>query len=64
MKKYNNLSQRSQQISAKLLKSLYLLGIFEDIIEGEGKLETLLKIIRKNIKFSFNEIENCRKIIS
>ena len=64
MKRKFTLSQANKQIANKLLESMYLLEIFEELIEGDGKLDTLLSAIKQNIKFSFDYIHKCRKIIS
>lgn len=62
-KKELNLAQLTQDISQKLIDTIYLLEITNEIIEGDGKLGILIKTIKRNIKNSFYEVEKCRQKI-
>ena len=59
--RFRKLSEHHQKASQKLVDTIYLLQIFNDILDGDGKRTTLLNIILKNVTFAFNEIEKCRK---
>ena len=62
-KKEQNIAQLSKNISRKLIESMYFLEIMSDIIEGEGKLDTIIKHLRLNMKSAFSMIEQCRNKI-
>ena len=64
MKKNKSLAKISKNISSKILDSIYLIDVLDDLADGEAKELTILNIIRNNLKTSFNDIEQCRKIIS
>ncbi len=64
MENEKSLATMNQQVSAKLLESMYLLDILEDLLEGNAKESIILSLVIKNIEFSFDEISECRKIIS
>ena len=53
----------SRNIAGRLLEALYILDIMEALIEGDGKSEILIKMLRHNIKPAFDEIEECRRRI-
>lgn len=59
-----NLAEISRNISGKLLDSVNLLGILEDLLDGEPKESTLIYTIKGYVKESFEDIEKCRRIIS
>ena len=63
MEDRTELAYKSQNISDKLLKSIYLLEVLEDLSEGEAKEGTLINILQEDIKSAFKEVENYRKII-
>ena len=56
MENEKSLATMNQQVSAKLLESMYLLDILEDLLEGNAKESIILSLVIKNIKFSFDEI--------
>lgn len=58
-----NIKNLCKNRSGKLLDSLNLLNTLKDITDGEAKETTLLTIIQNNIKSTFDEIEQCRKMI-
>ena len=57
------LAEHGKNISGKLLESIYLLEILDEIIDGEAKSGTVLSIIKKNINSTFTEIEDFRRMI-
>lgn len=63
MKKHKSLAQRNKVISRKLFDSMFLLEILNGLIDGSVKESIMLRIISDNIRFSFKEIEKCRKQI-
>jgi len=63
MENTKNLVELERDISVKLLETISLLEIFEEIIDGENKAGTLLSIIKKNVTNAFKENEECRKKI-
>lgn len=63
MEKTENLSELTKKISGTLLDSLYLTEISADLVDGEAKENTLVQILKCNIKKSFLGTEKCRKII-
>ena len=64
MEDYIEIAHKSNNISATLVKTLYLLDVLDILADGEGKTVTLLNLIKENIEYSFNEIETCRKILN
>lgn len=64
MQKDEELEYLAKSISSNLLESKYILDVLYEIADGDGKFETLFKILKKNIKISFDNIEKCRQIIS
>lgn len=60
--KNSKVSKHQQIASEKLVDSIYLLQILYDISDEEGKISTLLNVIRKKVKYAFLEIEKCRKM--
>ena len=63
-KNKRNLEYYTKNISGKILDTLYLAEILEDLIDGEKKSYILIKSIEQNLKAAFNQIEKCRKVIS
>lgn len=61
--KMKNIKNLCKNRSGKLLDSLNLLNTLKDITDGEAKETTLLTIIQNNIKSTFDESEQCRKMI-
>ncbi len=57
------ISSRQKQISKELIDSIYLLRIFEKIVDGDGEMSTLLRVIKNKVTLAFNEIEKCRNIV-
>lgn len=64
MNNKQSLSKLSRNISRKLLDSIYLLEIMEELTDGKAKEGTLLDIVQNKIHTAFNDIEQCRKILS
>ena len=64
MQKDEELEYLAKSISSNLLESKYILDVLYEIADGDGKFETLFKILKKNIKISFDNIEKFRQIIS
>ena len=63
MEETKKISVLSTDIAQKLLNSIYLLDILYDIIDGDAKECTLINEIRRCVKISFDEINECRKVI-
>ena len=59
-----NIIQLNKDISSKLLDSIYLLEILDDLVDGEPKEGTILSMLKQNITSSFQEISDMRKLIS
>ena len=64
MKKNKDLNYLNKKISNRLLESIRLLDILETLIDGKAKEDILISIIKQNIKTSFNDIQDCRRMIS
>ena len=64
MTEQKTLAEKSGSISDKLLNSIYLVEILSDIVDGEAHEATLLEIVRQNLKSAFQEVEECRELIS
>ena len=64
MKKNKDLNYLNKKISNRLLESIRLLDILETLIDGKAKEDILISIIKQNIKKSFNDIQDCRRMIS
>lgn len=58
-----NLIELTTKISRELLDSIYIIDIIYEISDGDGKIGTLLSILKNNITSAFDETEKCRKII-
>lgn len=63
MEKETTLVELCKSVADKLLESINLLDILNDIADGEAKQGTILSILKNNIVTSFVEIEECRKKI-
>jgi len=50
----------SRNVSRKLIDSLCLIEILEAVINADIKTEMLIKLLKRNIKPAFDEIENYR----
>jgi len=64
MEQRTNLAELQKDISEKLLSSKRLLDVLEDLIEDNVHGEELLIIVKSNIESAFDEIEECRKMVS
>ena len=63
-KNKRNLEYYTKNISGKILDTIYLAEILEDLVDGEKKSYILIKSIEQNLKTTFNQIEKCRRVIS
>ena len=59
-----SLEELTAEISKLLIDSLDLLEIFDDIAEGERKMDYIVSNLEKNIKSAFENVERCRIMIS
>jgi len=59
-----NLAEINKDISLRLLDSVCILEILEDMFDGERKESFLIDTAKKNLRKAFEDIEKCRKIIS
>ena len=57
-----NIVELNRETSRNLLEALSLIECLQDILEYSNKEGTILEIIKKNIKSSFNNIEKCREM--
>ena len=64
MKKHKNLAKMSEDISAELIDSIYLLRIMEELLQSNGQLCVLLKTIKGKTTSAFYKTEKYRKLIS
>ena len=64
MERTKNLAELTKNISDKLFDSINLLEILEEVVEGERKEYFLVSTLQKNIEAAFDEIEDCRQLIS
>lgn len=64
MKKSKDLNYLNKKISCRLLESMRLLDILETLNDGEAQEGTLIGIIKNKIEASFNDIQDCRRMIS
>ena len=62
-KEHNNLANLNINIGEKLVETINILEVLDEIIDGDAKIMALLKIVKNNIISSFNDIELCRKMI-
>lgn len=63
MEQEDSLAVICKKISGRLIESMHLLDILEDISGDLQKAETIISIVQNNIRTSFNDIENCRQKI-
>lgn len=59
-----NLNYLNKKVSNRLLDAIRLLEILEKLNDGEAQEDTLIGIIKQKIKTAFNEIQDCRRMIS
>lgn len=59
-----NIEQFCKNVSDNILDSKVLIEILEDIIDGDNKLYTILRLIESNLDKAFDNIEECRSYIS
>ena len=64
MEETKNLADLSKSISGNMLDSLAILDTLKELVDGDYKEDTLISIIRKNLKSALEEIEQCRKLIN
>ena len=64
MEETKNLAELCRDISNELVEALSVVNILYEISDGDSKQEILLKIINKNIRLSFENIEKCRSMIA
>ncbi len=64
MMKINNLEQLCEKSSSKIIEAKIFVEILEDMVDGERKMYTLLSLVKKNLIQVFNDIEECRSLIS
>ena len=64
MERTKNLAELTKNISDKLFDSINLLEILEEVVEGERKEYFLVSTLQKNIEEAFDDIEDCRQLIS
>jgi len=61
--KQKKLEHHYENISSKLLESIYLVDVLEDLADGEGKTGTVLGIIKRDLKSAFYKVESCREVL-
>lgn len=54
----------TKNISSKILEARCFIEILNDMAEGEKKSCMLIRHALSNLKSAFNDIEECRKMIS
>lgn len=64
MEEKKNLETLSENVSDKILESIYLIEILDELYDGCGKEGILLTSLKRNMKSAFEAIEDCRKMIS
>lgn len=64
MNKNKDLNYLNKKVSNRLLDAIRLLEILEKINDGEAQEDTLIGIIKQKIETAFNEIQDCRRMIS
>lgn len=57
------LAELTQNISDKLLDSIYIVELLDEIIEPNAKIEILTKQLKEKIKDAFEKTEQCRQKI-
>lgn len=63
-KQRRSVEQINKDISGKLLDTLRLLEILEEMIDCSAKEELLVTIAKRNVELAFKDIEKCRVMIS
>ncbi|MBO6271934.1 hypothetical protein J6O48_04045 [bacterium] len=63
MEKESNLAELTKYASDKLLESVYLIDALEELTDIDPKCGTIISIIKNNINFAFDNIEQCRNKI-
>ena len=63
MKNNKSIRKLTQNASLKIVNSMYLIDVLDEILDGSGKETTVLCIVRKYLNCAFKDIEQCRKII-
>jgi len=61
--KQKSIKYLHKNISSKLLESMYLVDVLEDLADGEGKTGTVLGIIKRDLKSAFYKVESCREVL-
>lgn len=64
MKNYKNLKILTRNVSSKILEARCFIEILDDMADGEKKSCLLISHALSNLKSAFNDIEECRKMIS
>lgn len=64
MKNYKNLKILTRNASSKILEARCFIELLDDMAEGEKKSCLLISHTLSNLKSAFNDIEECRKMIS
>ena len=63
MEKEQNLAELTKDISERLLNSINLLDILEEIIEPSPKIGTVVSLMQNDLKSAFNNLEERRRKI-
>ena len=63
MEEAKSIEELAQFISSKLVETKQLLSILQNICEGENNEDTLIVILKRNVKEMFDLMENFRKTI-
>lgn len=63
MEEAKSIGELAQFISSKLVETKQLLSILQNICEGENNEDTLIVILKRNVKEMFDLMENFRKTI-
>lgn len=59
-----DLNYLNKRVSCRLSDAIRLLDILETLNDGNAQEGILIKIIKQNIKISFDDIQDCRRMIS
>ena len=57
----DSLNKTFTEIVQELLEALYLLDVLYDMFDGSAKECTMVSTIRKKVKFSFDNTDECMK---
>lgn len=63
-RKPKNLERLTKDVSGKVLDSMNLLDVLEELSDGDKKIYKIIRLISKNLRCAFGDIETCRKMIS